>query len=80
MAKEVSIRDNLLVTMGTRAAYMDCLGTITLPSGVGGETQLAEFVSETVDQYIDESLNVEWSFDEYIETALEKKYGVKEDE
>lgn len=80
MAKEVSIRDNLLVTMGTRAAYMDCLGTITLPSGVGGETQLAEFVSKTVDQYIEESLDVEWSFDEYIETALEKKYGVKEDE
>ena len=35
-----SRRDDLMVTMGARAAYMECIGNITLPKGVDGEYEL----------------------------------------
>lgn len=66
------IRDNLLVTVGARAAYMDGV-RINLPSGVEGEAILAEFAVRIVDHYL--NCNRENNFDEYIETWLEKEYG-----
>ena len=70
-------RDDLLVTMGARAAYMECKGIVELPSGVEGEYQLSKFVSNKVDHYIDNEIDE--SFDCYIEEALMKKYGVKKE-
>ena len=66
-------RDNMLVTMGSRAAYMNSLGTINLPTDSSGEDELAEFVTKAVDQYIDEDLDE--PFDLYIEEALKYRFG-----
>ena len=64
----MNLRDNLLVTMGTRAAYMDCQKIITLPDGIEGENELAKFITEKVDKYIDKYIdkNIDESFDLYI--------------
>lgn len=66
------IRDYLLVSASTRAAYMDGV-QIDLPSGVEGEAVFAEFIARIVDRYL--SCDSENIFDEYIETRLEKEYG-----
>lgn len=68
----MNIRDNLLVTIGSRAAYMDAGGDIDLPGGSIGEDVLAKFASKLADQWIEEELDM--SFDEFIETALEKRF------
>lgn len=68
-----TVRDNLLVTMGSRAAYMDVEKIIQLPYGLIGEEIIAKFVSDTVDKYIDE--NIDESFDIYIEEALIERFG-----
>lgn len=79
MQNHKNIRDNLLVTMGARAAYMECKKLITLPGGSVGEDILAEFVSYVVDAYrVDEDTDL--SFDEYIETALLKQFPYTENE
>jgi hypothetical protein len=78
MVMRNSRRDDLMVTMGARAAYMECIGNITLPKGVDGEYELSVFVAEKVDHYIDNEIDE--AFDIYIEEALEKKYGNGEDE
>lgn len=75
MEKQVNLRDNLLVTAGARAAYMECSRVIDLPSGVDGEEILAEFVTGVVDKYIDERINN--PFDEYIENALKERFGIE---
>lgn len=70
-----SLRDNLLVTAGARAAYMDSKGCIDLPGGVEGEDILADFIAEAVDRYI---ANIPYGvgpFDIYIETGLSRKFG-----
>ena len=69
-----SLRDNLLVTAGARAGYMDMQGYIDLPTGSAGEDELAEFIVELVDDYIRYECE---SFDRYIESALYGKYGMK---
>ena len=66
------IRDNLLVTVGSRAAYMDYAGYIQLPAGSVGEDVLANFASEIVDVWL--RTECDTSFDEYIETALENRF------
>ena len=69
-----SIGEHLLVIMGARAAYMDMRGVIDIPSGLEAEGKLVQFVKKTVDRYIqDADYN---NFDEYIENALVKEYGV----
>ena len=70
-----SIRDNLLVTAGSRIAYMDCQGLIDIPSGTSGEDVIAEFISNVVDGYIADDKNE--NFDEYIENAITKEWGEK---
>lgn len=72
---KTNIRDNLLITAGARAAYMECSRVIDLPSGVDGEEILAEFVTGVVDKYIDERINN--PFDEYIENALKERFGIE---
>ena len=73
---EASIRDNMLVTAGARAAYMDDANIIKLPSGLDGEDELAIFLSKVVDQYINyRRFFDEPNFDEFIEKSLQEKYG-----
>lgn len=76
----LNIRDDLLVTMGARAAYMHDKDLIKLPSGVEGERELSAFVVTTVNKYIFSPGLFDMNFDEYIETALTEKYGVSEKE
>ena len=40
------IRDNLLVTAGARAAYMNCSDKIGIPEGIEEEFKLAEFLTK----------------------------------
>ena len=68
-----SLRDNLLVTAGARAAYMDSEGCIDLPGGVEGEDILAGFIADMVDCYIDGGFDE--PFDTYIEESLIIKFG-----
>ena len=70
-----SLRDNLLVTAGARAAYMDSEGCINLPGGVEGEDILAEFIKDMVDCYINLESDTLGPFDLYIEKALLAKFG-----
>ena len=66
------IRDNLLITAGTRAAYMSCSDKIDIPEGIEDEFKLAEFLTKVVDEYIRlDGVN----FDLYLETKLIEKYG-----
>ena len=67
------IRDNLLVTAGARAAYMDCKSSIDIPGGLEGEDELANFVTTAVDTYLENGDDT--PFDEYIESKLMAKYG-----
>ena len=79
MDNKNDFRDNLLVTAGVRAAYMECSRMIDLPAGSVGEDALAGFVTEAVDKYIEEPIDI--PFDEYIESALMDEYRKeKEDE
>ena len=48
---------------------------IDLPPGVDGEEQIAEFISEAVDDWI--CFHSDINFDEYIETELLNKYKAK---
>lgn len=68
----MNIRDNLLVTIGRRAAYMDVLEYIELPAGSNGEDVLADFAVELAEQWMSEDHDM--SFDEFIETELEKRF------
>lgn len=74
--RDTSLRDDLLVTAGARAAYMDGV-SITLSNTIAGEGELARFIFKAVDYYI--ATNPDEPFDTYIETALIDKYGYKED-
>ena len=66
------IRDNLLITAGTRAAYMNCSDKIDIPEGIEEEFKLAEFLTKVVDEYIRLDGG---NFDLYLETKLIEKYG-----
>lgn len=68
-----SIRDNLLITAGSRAAYMDAFHVIDLPYGVDGEDEIADFVTKLVDEYL--MKNDDQPFDIFIEKALMKRYN-----
>lgn len=72
--RNYSLRDDLLITAGARAAYMHDAGDIELPEGVEGERQLAVFVAGIVDLFLgppDDDTN----FDDLLETLLMKKYA-----
>ena len=66
------IRDNLLVTVGSRAAYMDHAGYIQVPAGAFVVDVLANFSSEIVVVWL--RTECDTCFDEYIETALENRF------
>lgn len=69
-------RDDLLITAGKAAAYMECSRVINLPHGTE-EDDLVGFITGAVDKYIDEEIDI--PFDYYIESKLLKKYQIKED-
>lgn len=66
------IRDNLLITAGTRAAYMNCSDKIVIPEGIEEEFKLAEFLTKVIDDYLRFDRG---NFDLYLETKLIEKYG-----
>ena len=68
-------RDNLLITAGKAAAYMECSRVINLPHGTE-EDELVGFITGAVDNYIDEEIDI--PFDYYIESKLLKEYQIKE--
>lgn len=73
-------RDGLLVTAGSRAAFMEDKNVIKLPDGVEGEAELAKYIAEIVDAYIEgERLkgDPDAPFDIYVEVKLRQKYGEK---
>lgn len=74
-----NLRDNLLVTAGTRAGYMDDKCLISIPRGVDGEAKLAEFIAKEIDLYI-RLLYPGVNFDEFIEHSLTVTYGSKKGE
>ena len=67
------IRDNLLVTIGSRAAYMDVRGDIKLPEGSEGEDILSAFAVELAERWMKEEPDY-FNFDEFIEAELEKRF------
>lgn len=69
----MNLRDNLLVTIGSRAASMDAQGYIELPAGSSGEDILAAFAVKLADRWINERPDV-MNFDEFIETELENRF------
>ena len=69
-------RDDLFITAGKAAAYMECSRVINLPHGTE-EDELVEFITGAVDKYIDEEIDI--PFDYYIESKLLKEYQIKED-
>ena len=66
------IRDNLLITAGTRATHMDYSGKIDIPEGFEEENKFAEFLTKVVDYYLSNDCG---NFDLYLETKLIEKYG-----
>ena len=68
-------RDDLLITAGKAAAYMECSRVINLPHGTE-EDKLVGFIIGAVDKYIDEEIDI--PFDYYIESKLLKEYQIKE--
>ena len=67
-----NIRDNLLITAGSRAAYMDAYNVIYLPIGTDGEDEIAMEITKAVDKYIDQ--DIDESFDIYIEEFLMERF------
>lgn len=68
--------DDLLITAGKTAAYMECSRVINLPHGTE-EDELIGFITGAVSKYIREEIDIPFNY--YIESMLLKEYGVKED-
>jgi hypothetical protein len=68
--------DDLLITAGKTAAYMECSRVINLPYRTE-EDELIGFITGAVSEYIREETDIPFNY--YIETRLLKEYGVKED-
>lgn len=73
---DTTTRDDMLITAGSRAAYLDTYNVIDLPYGVEGEAEVASFIGKVVDKYIE--TNDDESFDIYIEAALINEYKKEE--
>lgn len=71
--KKSEIRDNMLVTIGARAGYMDSMNLISVGGSVHDEEMLAKFAVSVVDEYL--AIDSDTPFDEFIENALVKRYG-----
>lgn len=74
----VTLRENLLVSMGLYAGELDAAHAIDIPYGTTGEDELAEFVVECVDEYMKQE--VDEPFDLFAENKLLWKYGRYNDE
>lgn len=69
------LRDDLLVTAGSRVAWMSVSNMVALPTGVDGEREIAITIANAVDEYINNGIDE--SYDLFIEEAIEKEYGVE---
>lgn len=79
MIEDVSLRDNLIATLGRRAGNMECIGFIEIDGTSLGEDRFAAFAARTVSEWLalDPDASGTLSFDEFIETALIEKYRIK---
>lgn len=68
--------DDLLITAGKTAAYMECSRVINLPYRTE-EDELIGFITGAVSEYIREEIDIPFNY--YIESKLLKEYGIKED-
>ena len=76
MIVDGALRDNLLITAGSRAAYMDAFHVINLPYGVDGEDEVTNFIAKVVDEYIEK--DIDESFDIFIEERLIARFKEEE--
>lgn len=68
-----------LVTIGMRLAYMDMAGYLEIHTTISGEEELTQFaidLSKKWDTFHKKHEDITW--DDYIETAIIKKYGRKQ--
>lgn len=71
------LRDDLLVTAGSRVAYMDVGNMLKLPEGPDGEREISIVIANAVDNYINN--DIDESYDLYIEDIIKKEFGVEDD-
>ena len=69
------LRDDLLVTAGSRVAYMDVGNMVKPPEGADGEREISLVVAKAVDNYINN--NIDEPYDLYIEDVIMKEYGAE---
>lgn len=70
--RDASLRDDLLVTAGARAAHLERFDRIELPPFVDGERELANFIAHVVDYWL---VSERDNFDLFLEERLLKEYG-----
>ena len=72
-----TLRDDLLVTAGSRAAYMEMNNIVTLPEGPDGEREISIVVARAVSQYINQHAGDAYDlpYDLFIESVLNIVYG-----
>lgn len=71
--KKSETRDNMLVTTGARAGYMDSMNCISVGGNVYDEEILAKFAVGVMDEYL--ATDNDTPFDEFIENDLIERYG-----
>ena len=76
--KNRDVRDNLLVTAGVRAGFMDYSEDIKLPPGLEGEADVANYISREIDYYL--AADKKDPFDIFIEESLSARYGIEQGE
>lgn len=76
--KNRDIRDDLLVTAGVRAGYMEYSGDIKLPSGLEGEADVSNYIAREIDYYM--VSDDRDPFDIFIEESLLARYGIVQEE
>lgn len=78
MHGKATLRENKLTTMARRAGNMESADYIEIGGTVRDEDRFADFCASVVDEW--DEADHDFSFDEFIETALIKKYGIQKDE
>ena len=76
MSKDSIFRDDLLVTAGSRIAYMDVCNMVKLPEGPDGEREISIVIAKAVDNYINN--DIDEPYDLFIEDIFIKEFGVEE--
>ena len=68
-----TLRENLIATAAFRAGHMEAMNLIRIGGTVNDEDALAHFCASLAQKWQQDSQDV--SYDEFIETALQERYG-----